>query len=189
MADEPEIALAAIEATARAVRLPVGLVFDRVTLNGEGLSFAIDPFVPAVSEPVQIEAEIGEESLARFLNRIAPGGLEGFHVQLQGGKATVDAVKRMLVSVPARAICSVRIEEGTRLYVDFEDVAMFGGNVKGMVQKQMEHVNPILDVTDWPWEVTLIEAVIAGGKLILRGTAVPVRRSEREQRESGTSPC
>jgi hypothetical protein len=177
MPDEPGIGVGTLEAVAQAVRLPVGLVLDKVTLSGSRWAFTVDPFAAVAGEPARVEVEIGEASLQQFLNQTAPGGLEAFRVQLHGGKAIVDAVKRMFVPVPARAICSVRIVEGTQLYVDVEDAAMLGGTVKGLVQSQMEQLNPILNIADLPWTVRLTDAVIDGGKLILRGTAVPTERS------------
>ena len=87
--------------------------------------------------------------------------------------ATVDAVKRMLVAVPVHATCTVRIGDGTKLFIDVEEVQMLGAAVQSMVQAQMDQMNPVVDLTDLPWRVSLSEAVIEAGMLTVRGTAAP----------------
>lgn len=173
MPDEPQIGLGALEASAREVRLPVGLVLDSVSLVSGGGTVGFRPFEVGLAEPAKIEICIGEVALQGFLNRLAPGGLEAFRVQLVDGKATIDAVKRMIVAVPARATCSVRIVDGTKLFIDVDEVEMLGAAVKSMVQSQMDHMNPVVDLGELPWRVCMTEAVIDGGKLVLRGTATP----------------
>ena len=150
MPDEPNIGFGALEAAASEVRLPIGLVLDSVKLISGSGSLGLEPFAVGLAEEARIEVCIGEKSLQSYLGRLAPGGLEGFRVRLADGKATVEAFKRMLVAVPARAVCTVRIVEETKLFIDVEQVEMLGAAVKSIVQSQMDQMNPVLDLADLP---------------------------------------
>ena len=90
MPDEPKIGLGALEAVARQVRLPIGLMLDSVTLVSGPGSVRFEPFEIGLTEEAKVEIVIGEASLQAFLTHLAPGGLEGFRVRLAGGKAVVD---------------------------------------------------------------------------------------------------
>ena len=95
MPDEPKIGLGALEAVARQVRLPIGLMLDSVTLVSGPGSVRFEPFEIGLTEEAKVEIVIGEASLQAFLTHLAPGGLEGFRVRLAGGKAVGSQGRRI----------------------------------------------------------------------------------------------
>ncbi len=171
MPDHSDIAIGSIDATLRDLRLPVGLVLDYVKLDADGAAVRIDPVGISLKRAALVEVGIGERSLQAFLNLKAPGGLEDFRVHIRGGKVHVEAIKRVLVAVPARAVCSLRVVDETKLYVDVEDVQMLGAGVKDMVQGQLDQMNPIVDLAQLPVKAMIKEIVVDDGQVTLRGTA------------------
>jgi hypothetical protein len=171
MSADAKIAIGALDATARGVRLHIGLTLDYVRLNAANGTVGIDPFGFQLKEPAQVEVGIGENSLGAFLNALAPAGLQDFRVRFQAGKVLIDAVKRVLVAVPARAVCSLRLVDETKVFVDVEEVQMLGAGVKELVQGQLDQMNPIVDVAQFPIQMRIHEIVVDDGAVILRGTA------------------
>jgi hypothetical protein len=117
-----------------------------------------------------LEALILEPNLAAFLNKQAPGGLKDFQVELKEGKIHVQA---SVMIMKASAVCNLRIQDGTTLYVDLESVDVMGVGAKHMVQSQLDKINPVLDTKDLPLDAYLTGYEISEGRLILRGNLSP----------------
>jgi hypothetical protein len=59
----------------------------------------------------------------------------------------------------------------TKVFVDVEEVQMLGAGVKELVQGQLDQMNPIVDVAQFPIQMRIHEIVVDDGAVILRGTA------------------
>lgn len=148
----------------------MGLTINAITLHASSLHLEKEPFKIQIPEPGALEALILEPNLASFLNKQAPGGLRDFKVELKEGKIHVQA---SVMIMKASAICNLRIQDGTALYVDLESVDVMGVGAKNMVQSQLDKINPVLDTKDLPIDSVLTDYEIADGKLVLRGQISP----------------
>jgi hypothetical protein len=157
----------------RNVKLPMGLLVDDVRLAGSGLHLQHDPFVAKVVEPGQLEVFVSEASLADFLNVQAPAGLRNFQVEARDGKLFVLAVKTVIVDLKASAVCTLRIVDQSKLMVDIESVDVGGAGVKNLIQSQMDRLNPVLDVADFPVKAKLLSVGVERNGVILFGTVEP----------------
>lgn len=153
--------------------LPLGLTLDEVRVVGYGAEVTKDPFQIALEKPAELEAELLQEDLQAFLVRTSPGGLQGFKVRMAEGKIYVDARITVLIPVPVSAVCTLRIDGGKRLFVDLESVSVLGGAPKGLVQKQLDAINPVFDMSTLPLEGELTSVDVADGKALLKGTLQP----------------
>ena len=157
----------------RNVSLPMGLRVDDVRLAGRGLHLEKEPFVISVPEPGRLEVFVSDASLAAFLEGQAPAGLKNFKIQARDGLLHVQAVKTVLVDLKANAVCSLRIEERRKLMVVLESVDVAGAGVKNLIQSQLDKVNPIFDVAEFPIKATLESVTVDDGGVILLGTVAP----------------
>ncbi|AIE87558.1 DUF2993 domain-containing protein [Fimbriimonas ginsengisoli] len=157
----------------RDVLLPMGLRVDDVRFGGKGLHIERSPLVISAPEPGQLEAFVGEASLAEFLNAKAPAGLRKFQVRAKDGKLFVDAVKTVLVDLKASAVCTLRIEDGRKLMVDIESVDVAGAGIKTLLQNQLDKVNPIFDIAEFPVDASLDSVRVEDGGVLLFGHVRP----------------
>jgi hypothetical protein len=144
----------------------IKLAVNNITLYGKPFSFASD-------QVGSFQATVTESDLAAFLESRAPVGLKKFKIRAADGKLYIDAVKTMIIEVPAKAVCTLRIQGGTQMFVDIESVEISGVGAKNLVQSQLDQINPVLDVTEFPIKANLQTVESANGVLILKGTATP----------------
>ncbi len=136
----------------------------RATIAGE-------PFRAEFEGGATFEAEIDEDTLQEFVASRVPQGIQVQSVSLVPGEIHVRASVRMLIELSAVAVCVLRVEDGTRVFVDALSVDALGGGATGMVQRQLDEVNPVLDVSGLPFSVKLSGVEVAAGRILVKGTA------------------
>ena len=82
-------------------------------------------------------------------------------------------MKSLVFDVPAKAVCTLRIVDGQKLFVDLESVEILGAGAKNLVQSQLDKINPVLDADSFPISATLTEVTTDAGVVTVRGTAAP----------------
>ena len=155
------------------VKLSMGLIIDEVRISSKGAHFIRDPFSLTVDEPATIEAEILQEDVQVFLTQTSPGGLQNFSVKMGEGQILVNAQMQVLVPVPASAVCALRIDSGTKLFIDLVSVKVLGSAPRNLVQKQLDAINPVFDLEALPISGTLDSVEVADGKALLKGHIAP----------------
>jgi hypothetical protein len=163
--------IAEFTAHLRGVLLPIGLRLDDIRIYGRDLHLVHPPFSAEMPAPGRLEAIVHETSLAAFLEAQSPAGLKDFRVEARDGKLVIRAVKVVIVSIPATAICRLRIEDGQRLFVDLESVEVGGGaSIKTLVQNQLDRINPIIDAKQLPMvKANLTGVTVENGAVIVSG--------------------
>jgi hypothetical protein len=151
----------------------MGLVVDTVQLNAKTVSLDHDPFSIQLEEPGSIEVTLSQENLEDFLNKEKPGGLHSFKVSMENDRVNVEATMKVLVEMRGKAICTLRVVNGSQIWIDLQDVEVLGIGARGLVEKQLEKINPVLDVSTFPLELTINEVAIYDGEVVLRGRAAP----------------
>ena len=151
----------------------MGLRVDTVEVRADGLHFETEPFQASVQKPGTFEVFVGERSLADFLNKKAPGGIKNFVVDANPGKLNVNATVSMIIQLQAEAVCTLRIVDQRYLFVDLESVNVMGAGATSLVQSQLEKINPVLDVEEFPVRATLDEVHIVEGGIKMNGTVAP----------------
>src|SRR5688572_17138429 len=163
---------------------PIGLTIGAVVIHGDGASFKTEPFTYEMDGEADLEAMIHESALEAFVKTKVPDNVQEIWLSLLPKKVHVRAVVRMILPVTANAICTLRIEDGKRVFVELESVEVLGAGVKGLVQKQLDAINPVLDVADLPLEVRLTEIRIEEGRLVAVGKARPPKPGKRKPPKS-----
>lgn len=155
------------------LELPFGLVVDSFRLSASGGSAETKPFSLSLSESALVEATVSQGSLLNFLTRESPGNvrMEALHITPKG--IVVTASIRVLIELKGNALCQLRIEDRKRIIVVLEEVDVMGVGAKGLVQNQIDQINPVLDAADLPFNIELTEVELRSGELVIRGTANP----------------
>ena len=162
--------IGSLEVVLEDVALPMGLIVNAITLSANSVHLEQKPFKVEVPQPGSLVAMILADNLARFLDKEAPGGLRDFKVDLKEGKIYIQA---SIMIMKAAAVCTLRIVERTKLFVELESVDVMGVGAKNMVQSQLEKINPVIDAGDLPVPAELTHFEIGEGKLILYGSVSP----------------
>lgn len=170
MPEQPSASIYKFEAVFTNVRLPIGLTVDSIYLGGENATIS-QPFNMQLPVPGTVTAIVSAANIAEYLNDRAPGGLKEFSVRLHDGKVYVEATARMIVSVRAKVTCHLDIVDKTQLWIRLQNVDLMGVGAHGLVEKQLEKVNPILDTSSFPIDVQLKTVTPAEGVLRIDGTA------------------
>lgn len=151
----------------------MGLVVDELHVVGADGQLDTDPISIALNDWAQLEATVTETDLADFLTRQAPGGLKDFEVSIKGGFVHVSATARVIVEVRATAICRLVLKEQRYLFVELDSVDGLA-MAKGMIQGQLDQINPVLDAGDLPLLIELDNVQAEQGQVVLRGRARPL---------------
>lgn len=165
--------IGSFEAVLTGLVLPMGLRVESVKLSGIGLKCSYEPFSATADVPGKLEVFVAEQDLADFLNKMSPAGLKNVSVEARGGTLHIRATKTVLIDVKAYAICSLRIVEGKRLFVDLESIDIMGAGPKQLIQSQLDKINPVLDTADFPVNATLDTVEVAKGGILLLGRIEP----------------
>jgi hypothetical protein len=154
----------------------MGLVIDLVELQGQRLNVVAEPIGFNLAEPARLRVLVSEASLAAFLEAQSPAGLQNFEITATGNKLIVVATKRVIVEIRATAICSLRIADGTKLYVDLDSVELpGGGSLTNLVRSQLEAINPIFDLATLPVNARMNSVIAEGGFVVLEGEVLSAR--------------
>lgn len=164
----PDVSATSLRAELRRLCLPQGLVVDRIEVEGGEVAVQTEPFGLRATTS-KVRATLAALDIADFLSREAPGGLKDFAVAIRGGKLYIEATARVLVEVRAKAVCTLRIDHGTAVYVDLESVDVMGLGAKGMVQNQLDQINPVLNVADLPVAIVLESIEADHDSVVLTG--------------------
>ncbi len=152
----------------------MGLVVDEIQVDGLTTTIAVDPIGVQMETPGNLVAHVAALDLASFLDLKSPGGLRDFAVAIREGNVYVEATARVIVEMRAKVTCTLRIEEGKRLFVDLQSVDVLGmGGMKNLVQGHLDQINPVLDVEDLPLAVVLDEVIADHDRITLKGKAGP----------------
>jgi hypothetical protein len=165
--------IGSFEAVLHDVLLPMGLNVQTVKLSGLGLKCSSHPLTANADEPGKLEVFVAEKDLANFLNKTSPAGLKNISVEAKDGTLHINATKTVLIDVKAFAICSLRIVDGKRLFVDLESIDIMGAGPKQLIQSQLDKINPVVDTADFPVNATLDTVIVAQGGIHLLGRVEP----------------
>lgn len=159
-----------LEATLTAVVLPFGLTLDRVTVHGQGIHLDSDPFEFSLKKPGKLEVVVSTASVSAFLNLNAPSAIKDFDVAIDEGRLLVKASAKIVVTIKVVAECSLEIVDKRQLFVRLKSVGKLGSAVHKLVQKQLDEINPVLDVKDLPLSASLEAIKLEHGNITVTGT-------------------
>jgi len=168
-----QIDIGQVDATFRNIALSIGLVIESVVIKAQNAKIETDPFRFTLPEPGDVTVTVTQEAIESHLETMAPGGLRDFRVALISGQVLVEATARVILDIRAKAVCTLRIVDGTQLFVDLQDVDVLGGSAKKLVENQLSKVNPILDASELPLSLVMEEIVVEDGRVTIYGKASP----------------
>ncbi|MCC7435093.1 MAG: LmeA family phospholipid-binding protein [Methanoregulaceae archaeon] len=172
MADSANVSVGTLSATLKRVRLPMGLLVQEVVIDAADATVSSEPLNVTLADWGTITATVAADDLAAFLNNEAPGGLRDFAVVIESGSVKVSATAKVIVELRATAVCTLVIREGKQLFVQLDEVEGLA-MAKGMIQGQLEQINPVLDVGDLPFDIVLEKVVAQSQAITLHGRARP----------------
>lgn len=155
--------------TAKDVTLPIGLVVEELTLRTDEAGYDSRKNALSMSKPGVIKAKVTAEDLAEFLAGEFPAPLRDPKVELIPGFVLVSASAKVLVEITATAKCSLEIRNRSELHVVLVDVDK-GGPVRGLVEGQLDRINPVIKAEDFPIPVNLDSVQVEPDGIVLTGT-------------------
>ena len=168
------VKIGSLTATLHKISLPIGLEIEQVDIEGEGLQLSTEPLNFKLPKPGKLKVRVTEKALAAFLNKKSPGGLKDFKVKITGGFVNVEATATLLIPLKALAKCGLSIKgEGKHLWVDLVSVDVAGIGAKSLVQNQIDQVNPVFDMDQFPITGKLDTVQIGEGEVHLSGSVAP----------------
>ena len=162
-----------LTATINNIKLPDGPRLDRFSIISGAAMLITKPFQIDLASKATIEAEVSAQSLVDFLEELSPGGLKSFQIELIDGQIFMSAKAKVMVDIPVKAICTLRIHEERELHVELKTMDVMGGPAKKLVEGQFDKVNPIFDVADMPLNMKLKSVEIENGVVLVKGEAHP----------------
>ncbi|MBS1705899.1 MAG: LmeA family phospholipid-binding protein [Armatimonadetes bacterium] len=154
------------------LKLPNGLLVDSLSLDADNLQFDTQSKQASLATAGTCVATVSEQSLTEFLMAELPSAIRKVEVQCVGGRIQIAAIARVIVEIKALALCRLEIVDERELYVRLESVTP-GGPVEGIVESNLEKVNPVFKSEDIPFPVRMLEARVEHGKVQLICQVMP----------------
>lgn len=150
----------------------MGLTLDEVVIMGERLSLGHDPFSIGLDKPGTMEVRVSDLSLAAFLNEKTP--IRDAKIRFDKDQIHVEGRATVVIPIGFSAVCSLRIEDDTKLYVELVRMESIGGSgAVNIVQRQLDSINPVIDLADFPLDATISSVAMEKDWLVLKGTIAP----------------
>ncbi len=149
---------------------PIGLLIDEATISGGPL--IIDTHdIEHSNGDMQFVAIIKNQSIAVFLEKLQPGGLHDFSVNVQPDGIHIEAIKTVLVPIQATAHAILKLNGEDSVSVELLSAEAFGAGLKNMVANQIEQINPIVKADMFPFPVQFKEIIHLDGYVKVVGEA------------------
>lgn len=95
--------------------------------------------------------------------------ITGLQVSLEPGVIIVECRVRVLLEIPVRAKLGLAIADQKELHVELIEVDK-GGPVPGLIQNQLQAVNPVFKASDLPMPFSLDQVEINPDFVVVYGT-------------------
>lgn len=149
---------------------PIGLLIDEATITGGPVTLNIKELDESEGN-LKFEAIIKNKSLEVFLEKLEPGGLHDFKVNVQPDGIHIEAIKTVLVPIQATAHAVLKLDGEESVSVELLSAEAFGAALKNMVANQIEQINPVVKTDMFPFPVQFKEIIHEDGFVRLLGDA------------------
>ena len=168
-----ELKIGSVDVSLHGLILPMGLRIEKVMIQGSNLSCSYSPTNITAEEPGKLDVFVSAVDLNHFLNAMAGTGLKNISIEAKDGALHIRATKTVLIDVKAYAVCTLRIDNFRRLFVDLQSVEILGVGTKQLIQSQLDKINPVVDTADFPIPALMdtVEIVEGGIKVLGRVSA------------------
>lgn len=150
---------------------PVGLLIDEILLEGGPIFINTDVLENSQGE-VSFEAIVRNQSIEVFLENLAPAGLHSFSVAVSESGIGINAVKTVLVPIPAKANAMLTLDSADSLSIELISAEALGAGLKNVVANQLAELNPIVTSDIFPVPVQFQRVVHTDGEVRIYGVAV-----------------
>ena len=169
MPESREITIESGVATFANIVLPMGLQIASLEVTGSGFTLESSPFRISGTSPCAVRATVIESDVASFLRVKAPANITFQSVRLADGHIHIAAAMQVLITIMAHAVCRLVIVDKKQLVVELVSVEVLGMGGKSLVQKQLDAINPLIDVADLPLPMELRAVETLDGQIVLTG--------------------
>ena len=171
--DSGPVKIHQISATFRSIQTPIGLVVDTLEIEAENAEIESDPFEVRLKKAGSWKARVEEGAVQMLLEQKAPAELQNVQATLLEGQVRVTGSVRVLIELSVEALSHLEIRDGRQLWVALDSVQVAGVGGKSLVEKQIEKINPILDVNELPFDLRMNSVTILPGEIWVEGTVSP----------------
>ncbi|MBV6491957.1 MAG: hypothetical protein CNCCGFBP_02631 [Fimbriimonadaceae bacterium] len=152
------------------VTTPMGLVVDRIVIDGRELSVESEPFAVASRGPLEAEVVLAPEDVSAFVGAKAPPQVKKIELEFLEGAIRAIVTVKVIFDISASATLGLRIAEN-RLEVYGIDDSQVPAPARPMLHNQLASMNPLFDPSSLPFEVRLTSVAISAEGVRLRGQA------------------
>ncbi len=173
MEQPKSVGIGRFEAELFDVELPLGLKVQSVHITGESVQISHPPFKLVAPNPAKVRIVVLEAAITEMLANNTSLGLKKIQVRLADGRVHVDAAITILVELSLTAVCTLRVVDESKIYIDIESVKAHGVGIKQLVTSRLETLNPVLDAKMLPIPAKLHRLEIGDRKLTAWGEVSP----------------
>jgi hypothetical protein len=168
VASDGKIQIGEIATTFTWLMTPIGLLIDEATITGGPVTIDIEELERSQGD-LKFEAIIRNKSIEVFLEKLQPGGLHDFKVNVQPDGIHLEAIKTVLVPIQATAHAILKLDDEDSVSVELLSAEAFGAALKNMVANQIEQINPVVKTDMFPFPVQFKEIIHEDGFVRLLG--------------------
>ncbi|MEP0765988.1 MAG: DUF2993 domain-containing protein [Fimbriimonadia bacterium] len=160
------------------VVLDNGLTLDEVVVETGDVSYEADRLTFVLPGRATISARMSAESIVSFVVENSPDAVQDLQVVLQDGTVKVSARMQGLLPLGVEAVGSLEVVQGTQIAFHPSSVRVAGmGAPDALVERVLESVNPLLDVSALPFPVQLQRVEVTPREVRVQASGGPIRIS------------
>ena len=147
---------------------PIGLLIDEATLSGGPITINTKELESSQGD-IAFEAVIKSQSIEVFLEKLQPGGLHNFSVNIDVDGLHIEAVKTVLLPIQANAHAILKLDNEESISVELLSAEALGAGLKNMVANQLEQINPVVKADMFPIHVRFKQLMHEDGQVRVFG--------------------
>ncbi len=160
-----------LHAEVNGLTLHFGLRLEHIVIEAQAATVDIKTGALELGAEGRLTAEILPEGVTSLLEARSKGMLRDVVVRMPDGEIEIEATAKVVFEVRATLTCRLRVVEGRQVFVDLVDLSV--PVARGLVEGQLEQLNPVFDVADLPLALELTRVAVEGGRIAIEGR-VPV---------------
>lgn len=169
-----QVRVESVQLQCGSVQLPFGLTVDEIVIRGADLCLASESAELTDIGPHEAFAIVSEKNVEKYLQPLLPSAVKDAQVFIGDGLLKIAARAVIVFPISVQVYCQLEVVDGKEVYLRLHSVEP-GGPVRGMLEKYLEEVNPILRASDLPLPLRFRSVLLDSGSVTLNGELIASR--------------
>ncbi len=156
------------------VRPPEGPTLSEVALGSTGLHISGPPLGAFLDRPAGVHVTIKTHDLQEFIDKNLGDRFRDCVVHVTHEGIRLEGQIKALLAVPFTAEVMPIVKGDRQIEIELISASIMGASTPGMVQSQLDKLNPVFDTTKFPVDLRLVSVTCEYGQIRIVGELTPL---------------